>query len=179
MCRRIWEQLWQSQQASRHTCAVRSDGQLVCFGLSDFGQRDVPTDLGAVVAVSAGDGHTCAVRSDGQLVCFGLSDFGQCDVPTDLGAVVAVSARFPKNMCNEIRWSGWFALELTAPDNAMCRREFGSSCGSLSRRPSHVCSEIRMVSWSALDGTTSDSAMCRRIWEQLWQSQQAPVTHVQ
>ena len=72
-----------------HTCAARSDGQLVCFGLNDHGQCDVPTGLGAVVAVSAGCEHTCAVRSGGQLVCFGLNDHGQCDVQTGLGAVVA------------------------------------------------------------------------------------------
>ncbi|CAE7687686.1 UVR8 [Symbiodinium sp. CCMP2456] len=57
-----------------HTCEVKSDGQLLCFGCSirdDSGQCDVPTDLGRVVAVSAGYDHTCAVKSDGQLVCFG------------------------------------------------------------------------------------------------------------
>ena len=71
---------------------MRSDGQLVCFGDNTCGQCDVPTDLGAVVAVTAGKNHTCAVRSDGRLVCFGYNAFGQCMVPTDLGAVVAVSA---------------------------------------------------------------------------------------
>ena len=61
---------------------MRLDGQLVCFGNDADGQCDVPTDLGAVVAVSAGYHHTCAVRSDGQLVCFGWNALGQCDVPT-------------------------------------------------------------------------------------------------
>ncbi|OLQ00778.1 putative E3 ubiquitin-protein ligase HERC4 [Symbiodinium microadriaticum] len=77
-----------------HTCAVRSDGQLVCFGDNSDGQCDVPTDLGAVLAVSAGVDHTCAVRSDGQLVCFGDNSDEQCDVPTDLGTVLAVSAGY-------------------------------------------------------------------------------------
>ena len=31
-----------------HTCAVRSDGQLVCFGSNTYGQCDVPADLGPV-----------------------------------------------------------------------------------------------------------------------------------
>ncbi|CAE7804148.1 UVR8 [Symbiodinium sp. CCMP2592] len=75
-----------------HSCALRADGQLVCFGDSENGQCEVPPDLGPVVAVSAGYRHTCAVRTDGQLVCFGDSRYGQCDVPIDLGAVVAVSA---------------------------------------------------------------------------------------
>ena len=71
---------------------------ICCFGLKEYGECDVPTDLGPVVAVSAGYDHTCAVRSDGQLVCFGWNrngqchKCGQCDVPTDLGPVVAVSA---------------------------------------------------------------------------------------
>ena len=58
----------------------------------------MPTNLGTVLAVSAGSGHTCAVRSDGQLVCFGWNDDGQCDVPTDLGAILAVSAGV-RNTC--------------------------------------------------------------------------------
>ena len=57
--------------AGLHTRAMRADGQLVCYGANGDGQRDVPADLGSVLAVSAGDFHTCAVRSDGQLVCFG------------------------------------------------------------------------------------------------------------
>ena len=70
-----------------HTCAVRSDGQLICFGDSGPGCCDVPADLGPVLAVSAGDYHTCAVRSDGRLVCFGDNEHGQCDVPADLRPV--------------------------------------------------------------------------------------------
>ena len=72
-----------------HTCAVWTDGQLICFGLR---RCDVPTDLGPVLAVAAGARHICAVRTDGQLVCFGNTGWGRCDVPTDLGPVLAVSA---------------------------------------------------------------------------------------
>ncbi|CAE7597878.1 carA2 [Symbiodinium sp. CCMP2592] len=87
-----------------HTCAVKSSGQLVCFGSDEYGQCDVPTDVGAVVAVSAGMYHTCAVKSSGQLVCFGSDEYGQCDVPTDVGAVVAVSAGM-YHTCSEIKRS--------------------------------------------------------------------------
>ena len=66
-----------------HTCTVRADGQLVCFGGNSAGQCDVPPDLGPVLAVSAGYFHTCAVRADGRLVCFGRNAmchqiWGQC-----------------------------------------------------------------------------------------------------
>ena len=43
-----------------HTCAVRADGRLVCFGHNTHGQCDVPADLGPVLAVTAGAWHTCA-----------------------------------------------------------------------------------------------------------------------
>ena len=56
----------------RHTCAVRADGRLVCFGCNVDGQCDVPADVGPVLAVAAGF-HTCAVRADGRLICFGFS----------------------------------------------------------------------------------------------------------
>ena len=75
-----------------HIWRFHQQQALVCFGDNTCGQCDVPTDLGAVGAVSAGKYHTCAVRSDGHLVCFGSNSDGQCDVPTDLGAVVAVSS---------------------------------------------------------------------------------------
>ena len=39
---------------ARHTCAVRSDGRLICFGLNDDGQCDVQSDLGPFAAVAAG-----------------------------------------------------------------------------------------------------------------------------
>ena len=77
-----------------HTCAVRSDGQLACFGSNASWHCNVPAGLGDVVAVSAGFSHTCAVRSDGQLACFGSNEFGQCNVPAGLGPVVAVSSGY-------------------------------------------------------------------------------------
>ena len=44
------------------------DGELVCFGLEDYGRCNVPEDLGPVLAVSANMYHTCAVRADGRLL---------------------------------------------------------------------------------------------------------------
>ena len=36
-----------------HTCAVKADGQLVCFGWNDDGQCAVPAEFGPVSAVAA------------------------------------------------------------------------------------------------------------------------------
>ena len=79
---------------SHHTCAVKVNGDLVCFGSKKFGKCNVPSDLGPVVAAAAGHYHTCAVRANGDLVCFGDNHRGQCDVPEDFGPVVAVAAGY-------------------------------------------------------------------------------------
>ena len=76
---------------SHHTCAVKVNGDLVCFGSKKFGKCSVPSDLCPVVAAAAGHYHTCAVRANGDLVCFGRNEYGECDVPPDLGPVVAVA----------------------------------------------------------------------------------------
>jgi hypothetical protein len=51
-----------------HTCALQADGTLVCFGYNDYGQCNVPANLGPVAAVAAGGFHTCALQADGTLV---------------------------------------------------------------------------------------------------------------
>lgn len=72
-----------------HTCAVRTNGGLSCWGDNRFGQlgdgttanRNSPVEVtglaGAVVAVAPGSGHTCAVTAAGGLVCWGDNRFGQ------------------------------------------------------------------------------------------------------
>ena len=67
-----------------HTCGVRNDGTVACWGLGtsgnwpqygDYGQSKPPLDLGTVTQVSAGGHHTCAVRSDGAIACWGRNDY--------------------------------------------------------------------------------------------------------
>ena len=71
-----------------HTCAVRLDGHLVCFGrASERGECEVPPMLGPVLGVAAGIYHTCAVDGTGQLVCFGCDGHGQCEQALDMAAV--------------------------------------------------------------------------------------------
>ena len=62
-------------------------GSVRCFGLNNYGQCSVPTDLGAVKEVAVGWFHTCALLEDGSVRCFGLNSHGQCSVPTDLSTV--------------------------------------------------------------------------------------------
>jgi alpha-tubulin suppressor-like RCC1 family protein len=72
-----------------HTCAIRSGGDVVCWGANYYGQLgggalEPETGIEAVVglptravAISAGWVHSCAVLTDGSLWCWGNGDAGQ------------------------------------------------------------------------------------------------------
>ena len=55
--------------AADHTCGVRTDGSVACWGLDSFGEATPPE--GEFVSVSAGWRHTCGVRTDGAAACWG------------------------------------------------------------------------------------------------------------
>ena len=67
-CQQVWDQFWQSQRAIiiRVQCGPPAGGGVVCLGDSEYGQCDVPADLGPGLAVSAAEFHSCAMRTDGQ-----------------------------------------------------------------------------------------------------------------
>ena len=88
-----------------HTCAVRADATLWCWGFGSDGElgtggiddQTVPQQVTAPAAdgwssVSAGGGHTCAVRADATLWCWGNGFFGQ------LGAGDLVSRLLPQQV---------------------------------------------------------------------------------
>ncbi|MDQ6777621.1 MAG: hypothetical protein M3071_15725, partial [Actinomycetota bacterium] len=86
---------------SAHTCVIRDDGNVVCWGYGGNGQFDdgrlgygnndnvgdeeTPGSVGTVnlgvgrtaVAISAGRSHTCALLDDGTVRCWGRNTSGQ------------------------------------------------------------------------------------------------------
>jgi hypothetical protein len=73
-----------------HSCAIRGDGALACWGDDSKGQLDgIPA--GTFTAVSAGGAHSCAIQVGGALACWGDDSKGQLDgIPT--GTFTTVSA---------------------------------------------------------------------------------------
>jgi alpha-tubulin suppressor-like RCC1 family protein len=72
-----------------HTCALRANHTLWCWGLNDFGQLGgggyvtvLPNQViapapGGWASIAAGYGDTCAIRVGGTLWCWGINNNGQ------------------------------------------------------------------------------------------------------
>ncbi len=70
-----------------HTCAVKTDNSLWCWGRNEYGQlgngttapSSAPVQIMAtgVSQVSLGWWHTCAIKTDNSLWCWGWNEFGQ------------------------------------------------------------------------------------------------------
>ena len=71
-----------------HTCGLRTDGSVECWGYNFVGQS-IPPD-GSFKSVSAGFNHTCGVKTDGSLECWGNDEIGQSSPPA--GSFTSVSA---------------------------------------------------------------------------------------
>ena len=71
-----------------HTCAIRENEEIACWGNNDNGQTDAPA--GSFTAVSASFYYTCAIRENGEIACWGRNHNGQTDTPE--GSYTAVSA---------------------------------------------------------------------------------------
>jgi alpha-tubulin suppressor-like RCC1 family protein len=76
---------------SAHSCALKANGNVACWGFNDSGalgngtttQSLVPTaviGLTDAIAISAGQAHTCALRADRTLVCWGYNNNGQLGI---------------------------------------------------------------------------------------------------
>ena len=76
-----------------HTCGVKSDGSVVCWGNDEDGRATPPA--GTFVSVSTGWFHTCGVRSDGSVACWRANHYGQATPPA--GTFVSVSAAWVHN----------------------------------------------------------------------------------
>lgn len=78
---------------AEHTCALRPNGQVRCWGRGDSGQignraysgSQFPTasfNIDGALQVSAGNFHTCALMGDNRVRCWGLNARGQLGTGT-------------------------------------------------------------------------------------------------
>ena len=79
-----------------HACAIRTSGELACWGKAGDARLVIPTDDdGEVIAdwttVEAGWAPACAVRAGGSVVCFGRATQNRSDGPAGEGPFIDVT----------------------------------------------------------------------------------------
>ena len=78
----------QVSAGENHTCGVKADGTVACWGENSYGAATPPA--GTFHQVTAGWDHTCGVKTDGTVACWGDNDYGKATPPT--GAFQQVTA---------------------------------------------------------------------------------------
>jgi len=71
-----------------HSCGLRTNAEIACWGLDRFGITGAPAD--EFTAVSAGGSHSCGLRINAAVACWGVNEHGETDAP--VGAYIAVAA---------------------------------------------------------------------------------------
>ena len=146
---------------TNHSCAIRVDGTIVCWGANPYGQTDAPG--GTFTAVSAGTYHSCAIRTDGTVVCWGDNPYGQIDAPSGPFSDVAAGRGYSCGIRTDSTAVCWGAQTWglsDAPDGAFTGVAAGRlySCGI---RPDHTLTCWGNSGWlsDVPDGTFVDVAL--------------------
>ena len=64
-----------------HSCALREDGEVFCWGSDDLGQLQVPP--ARFLKIVAGYRHNCGITDEGMVLCWGADDSGQSTPPEE------------------------------------------------------------------------------------------------
>ena len=74
-----------------HTCAIRDDGTIECWGRNAYGLTDAPAGSFTAVSANTGGSITCAIRTSGEIACWGVATYGLTDVPAGSYTVISIS----------------------------------------------------------------------------------------
>ena len=84
---------WSSVSAGwDHTCGIRTDGSIACWGYDVAGETAPPP--GRYRSVSAGSYYTCGVRTDDTAACWGDNRAGRATAPSGRFSEVSIGGAF-------------------------------------------------------------------------------------
>ncbi len=72
-----------------HSCGLRTNGTITCWGNNDEGQATAPD--GQYSAVTVGGEHSCGLRTNGTITCWGSNWDGQATAPAGQYSAVTAS----------------------------------------------------------------------------------------
>ena len=100
----------------RHSCGLRSDGTIECWGRNEDGQADPPAgrfravSAGGTIVTARAGGHSCGLRIDGTIECWGYNARGQADAPPGEFTAVSAGGHFScgiRTAGTTECWGGW------------------------------------------------------------------------
>ena len=109
-----WEPTVALDGGGDHVLLLRADSTLHGVGRNEFGQLDIPENLGTIAAFSAGGKHSLAVDGNGDLHGWGDNTFGQLALE-DLGDVAGAEA----GNNHSLAWKANGVVVLAAGDNSL------------------------------------------------------------
>ena len=68
-------------------------GPVVAWGSNGGGESTVPSGLGNIIALEAGETHSVGLKDDGTVVTWGSNTYGQQNIPAGLSNVIAIASR--------------------------------------------------------------------------------------
>ena len=148
-----------------HTCGIRADSTLLCWGGNTFGQlgdgteetRYSPVEISSGIrftSVSAGQHHTCSLAENGSAYCWGYNYYGQIGVGSDTTRLHSPTPVAGNEEFTAISAGTYHTCGLTPGGAALCWGEnfygqLGDGTEEQRLSPTEVATELQFTAISA------------------------------
>lgn len=142
----------------QHTCGLKTEGTIVCWGQNEHGEANAPT--GTFQQVSAGLWHSCGLNTDGTVVCWGKNDNGEASAPSGIFQQISAGTSYTCGLKLDGRASCWGSNnygQATAPSGTFQQVAAGffETCG--------VMTDSRVSCWEARPHRTPPSGSFQQV----------------